>query len=579
MPFDSMNLQATRNPFVGPETPTFADLIALIEKDEELIAQKRRDVLSALRTLARLIEKEPSEIPANARWLRRRLERLHPKQADISKKRFANIRSDLAFALRHAGLIMKASHLAPFTPEWRALWGRITMDRMRWNLSRFFHFCSAMQISPTAVNDCIVSDFHKALIDESLVKNSDQIYRTMVKLWNQAVETVPHWPQVRLTPPPSKREAWTLPLEAFPRSLQNDVDHWISHLRGDDHPLAENAVPRPLRPPTLKHRRFQIRIFASALVRRGHRLEEITSLAYIVDLERFKDGLRYKLERSGDRSTEAIHKLAMAIKAIARHHVRVEEDHLEKLKRICQRLKVPKHGLTEKNRSRLRQFDDPRNVGELYNLPNKLVALAKDRRRRDRPAAVLVQQAVALEILIMCPIRIGNLAPLSLEKHLAWSRPGRQGKLQLSIPPEEVKNSEPLEFELPEESALLIKLYLEKYRPLLCENPGEWLFPGRAGGHKHVGGFGQQIKCTIRRHTGLEVNAHLLRHIGAKVYLDHNPGAYEVVRRVLGHRSMDTTTAFYTGFETKAAARHFDEVILKSRTSMRPCKVRLRRRK
>lgn len=579
MPFDSVNLQANRNPFVGPETPTFADLIALIEKDEELIAQKRRDVLSALRTLARLIEKEPSEIPANARWLRRRLERLHPKQADISKKRFSNIKSDLAFAMRHAGLIdMNASHLAPFMPEWKALWGRITMDRMRWNLSRFFHYCSAMQISPTAVNDRIVSDFHKALIEESLVKNPDQIHCSTVKLWNEAADTVPGWPETRLTIPASRRQPWTLPLETFPHSFQRDVEAWLSHLRGDD-PFAEGAVPRPLRPATLKHRRFQIRMFASALVRRGHRIEEITSLAYIVDLERFKDGLRYKLERSDGRSTEAIYGLAMAIKAIAQHHVRVEEDHLEKLKRICQRIKVPKHGLTEKNRSRLRQFDDPRNVGELYNLPNKLVALAKDRRGRDRPAAVLVQQAVALELLIMCPIRIGNLAPLSLEKHLAWSRLGRQGKLQLSIPPEEVKNSEPLEFELPEESALLIKLYLEEYRPLLCENPGEWLFPGRAGGPKHAGGFGQQIKCTIRRHTGLEVNAHLLRHIGAKVYLDHNPGAYEVVRRVLGHRSMDTTTAFYTGFESKAAARHFDEVILKSRTSTSPCKVRLRRRK
>jgi hypothetical protein len=31
---------------------------------------------------------------------------------------------------------------------------------------------------------------------------------------------------------------------------------------------------------------------------------------------------------------------------------------------------------------------------------------------------------------------------------------------------------------------------------------------------------------------------------------------------VLGHRSIDTTTAFYTGLETAAAARHFDETIL-----------------
>jgi site-specific recombinase XerD len=60
----------------------------------------------------------------------------------------------------------------------------------------------------------------------------------------------------------------------------------------------------------------------------------------------------------------------------------------------------------------------------------------------------------------------------------------------------------------------------------------------------------------------LRVNPHLFRHVTAKLYLDQNPGSYEVVRRVLGHRSIDTTTAFYTGLETSAAVRHFDETIL-----------------
>jgi integrase len=66
------------------------------------------------------------------------------------------------------------------------------------------------------------------------------------------------------------------------------------------------------------------------------------------------------------------------------------------------------------------------------------------------------------------------------------------------------------------------------------------------------------------------VNAHLFRHIGAKLYLDAHPGAYEVVRRVLGHRSMDTTTGFYTGLETAAAVRHFDETILRLRKQGAP---------
>jgi hypothetical protein len=43
-----------------------------------------------------------------------------------------------------------------------------------------------------------------------------------------------------------------------------------------------------------------------------------------------------------------------------------------------------------------------------------------------------------------------------------------------------------------------------------------------------------------------------------------------VVRRVLAHRSIDTTTAFYTGMETSAAVRHFDQTILDLRKASGP---------
>jgi integrase len=63
----------------------------------------------------------------------------------------------------------------------------------------------------------------------------------------------------------------------------------------------------------------------------------------------------------------------------------------------------------------------------------------------------------------------------------------------------------------------------------------------------------------------MRMHPHLFRHAGAKLFLDANPGAYEVVRRVLGHRSLNTTTNFYTGLETARAVRHFDTTILRLR--------------
>ena len=46
------------------------------------------------------------------------------------------------------------------------------------------------------------------------------------------------------------------------------------------------------------------------------------------------------------------------------------------------------------------------------------------------------------------------------------------------------------------------------------------------------------------------------------LYLESNPGGYETVRRVLGHKFMKTTTDFYTGLETRSAVRHYDRTIL-----------------
>jgi hypothetical protein len=164
----------------------------------------------------------------------------------------------------------------------------------------------------------------------------------------------------------------------------------------------------------------------------------------------------------------------------------------------------------------------------------------------------------------MAPIRISNLARLDLERHLV--RPGRGKGLHIVIEPEEVKNREPLEYPLPAESVQLIECYLRYYRSYLAPLSSTALFPGRGGGPKNPQALGLQICQTIRDHTGLLVHPHLFRHIAGKLYLDANPGAYEVIRRVLGHRSIDTTTSFYTGLETAAAVRHFDDIL-----KLRPC--------
>ena len=78
--------------------------------------------------------------------------------------------------------------------------------------------------------------------------------------------------------------------------------------------------------------------------------------------------------------------------------------------------------LTNKNRVALRQFEDDHNKHRLLSLPGKLFdeALAKD--LGDERSAVKAQLALAIEILLMAPIRARNLIRLRFDESLI--RPG-----------------------------------------------------------------------------------------------------------------------------------------------------------
>ena len=137
---------------------------------------------------------------------------------------------------------------------------------------------------------------------------------------------------------------------------------------------------------------------------------------------------------------------------------------------------------------------------------------------------------------------MSNLVKLDTERNLV--RPGQGRALHIVIGAEDVKNREPLEYPLPPESVYLLERYIREFRAHLIPAGNTALFPGILGGPKNQAFFGTQISRTVRAHTGLRVHPHLFRHIAAKLFLAANPAAYEVVRRVLGHRSTDTTTGF-----------------------------------
>ena len=64
---------------------------------------------------------------------------------------------------------------------------------------------------------------------------------------------------------------------------------------------------------------------------------------------------------------------------------------------------------------------------------------------------------------------------------------------------------------------------------------------------------------------------HLFRHLGCYLFLKQNPGQYDVMRRVLGHKHVETTMRFYAEIEQSEAFRLFDQNVLQLREdAMRP---------
>lgn len=564
---------SSRSPFLATDQPTLADAMARLEADESLASTRRRDMISALNCLARIIGCDPAGVPAHPRFLQGRMKDVAPAAHGVSAARWSNVRSLVTAALQRLGLAtLPGRYTAPLTAEWQGLWDALPPGKgLRCRLSRLLHYCSANGINPGAVDDTLLDRFGAALANESLVKHPREIHRIAILGWNAAAESTPGWPQQHLTPLPSaKAGGYVLPWSAFPASLAEDVEAYLNRLAGQDVLLGDNDFVRTVRPDTVYRRRLQFRRIASAAVAAGASPDSFASLTHLVAVDTTRGALTFLWECAGRKSTAQLRDLARLVGAVARHWVRVDAVHLEKLAAMARKV-TPRHaGMTRTNRERLRPFDDPKHVGGLLALPQRVVREVQRNDKGLRRPALLVQTALAVEILLMAPIRIANLANLSLDRHIVRSRSSKDAIVHLALEPEEVKNDEPLEYPLPQETVALLDLYCERYRPRLVDVPHAFLFPGRGAKPKSVGPLGDQIRKLVQRRLGFAVNPHLFRHVGAKVYLDQNPGAYALMSRVLGHRSVDTTIRYYTGLESAAAVRQYNKVILGLRDDRNP---------
>jgi integrase len=315
---------------------------------------------------------------------------------------------------------------------------------------------------------------------------------------------------------------------------------------------------RPLRESTKIARDYHCRVAASALTCEDVNPQSITSLEHLTSLEAYQKILGHLIKRHGGTAGGQIGHIAKLLQRTARDRCNATDEQLKRMSAMLKRVWKPQTGMTERNREHLWQFEDAAAVAALVELPLRLAEEAR-RARSPRDALRKMELALAIDLLLMTAMRIGNLSRLDTERHIIRTRRGNH--VLIAIGGQETKNAFDTEFPLPERTVGLVDS-CQRYRKQALAYETTALFPGRGCGSRHPTAFGLQIKKTVKAYTGLTINPHLFRHLGAKLYLEANPGSYGVVRLMLGHQSVATTERFYTGTERIAAIRHFQNFIL-----------------
>ena len=548
-----------------PLIRSLADVLADLERDAGLSPTRCRDLKSAIRRFCALVDRDPARVSATIAEIRGAINGLTTGRAGMSTKTCQNLRANLLAALRYG--VTTAPRRTPLAPAWQDFYGRLPDKRMTSGLSRFFRYCSGRGIAPEAVDDGVLQDFVTWLDEATFARKPRDIHRRTCRLWNEAADSISGWPQRRLTLPDYREPRTTIPLSEMPLPFRQHVERYLVWLANPD-PFDDERPRSALKPRTLALRRKHIELAASAWVHRGHDPEHMRSLADLVTVESAKEIMRFYMTRNRPTSPAFLGSLAQALFSLAKEWVRVDEAHLEGLRTVRRRLPPVPTGMTDKNRGMLRQFEDQETLRRLLLLPQQLLAEARKAGANSERAAIKAQLAVAIELLLMAPIRMSNLIAIRVGQELI--RPGgRTGSYRLVIDPAETKNAEPIEFALPPELSEMIDIYLQQFHPLLTWPDNPYLFPAKAGGHKAQQTLSQQLQGKLLERLGFKMTPHQFRHLSAWLYLRRHPGDFVTVQKLLGHKNIKTTINFYAKLDTATAAQHYDTLIAEEREALK----------
>ena len=296
----------------------------------------------------------------------------------------------------------------------------------------------------------------------------------------------------------------------------------------------------------------------------GVKASRSTSLRKLVEPEMFKSILRQQGQKNGGKSSAHLLALANDLIAMATEWVKASADRLAELKMLRSKLGTLPRSLAEKNRALLRRLEDPRLLSRLLNLPDLMWRRARGKSPPSPYWFVDLQTALAIDILLHSPLRIEDLQALKFDEHIHWPQ-GKGRAALITVRQAKVEDNDLLECELPSYLSDRLYTFRNEIAPDAIGRRPEFLFVSADGARRAIATLRVAIQRAVLRHVGIKTTPHQFRHLAGKLHLDAHPSAHKILRQLLGHSEIKTTTRFYAGPNTRRAGRAHADLIRKLR--------------
>lgn len=562
-----MTINARKSDAIATGAVTLADVELAVRTNRALKDKQRRDYRSGVVAIGKALCQPLSAILLDLAAIQKSLDQLNPAALGISPKTMANLRYNFIRAVDASGL--KTVHIGgrktpALNSDWQAFRDRLPDVRADLGLSALMHYCSRNCIPPRAVTDATISHFIDNLRRTSLRRRPEMLHRRTTRIWNETVALFPDLGLREVDVPSLWTRHRRLDWSAFPATFLEDVDQCQAWY-GRANRYARHARKTALAPSTLRTQRGYILSMATSAIECGIPARSIKDLESLVRPEILEQILPWRDNAVGGVEVENAYNYhaAQCLYRVAKEYIRPAPKIMEEIRELTSSVPRPRGGMTEKNRTILRQFNDPTVLRRLYALPGHLFSEVRRQAHPNGHTLTHVHVALAVAILSYVPIRLENLLALEFDKHLLIAgKPGQ--KSYVCLPAKEVKNNYDIQIQIPDHLAKLLLEYRNEIAPKLFGYRTKALFLGPGGSIRWERGLGDLITAYLWRHAGIRMTPHVFRHLAGEIILRTFPDGHVIVKDLLGHKSISTTLRYYVHMDSRRAGLQHQKAIFEA---------------